>query len=173
MDSWKVLIDKAEAEVYDRIKTIMQGRGLKAYGVVYRWFTDVSGLGLAEQARRLMHPEPPKKEEELGEHVEMWQDKMKRLEARGDEHKLAPAFKINALRMLMTGKAKEYFDLWEGDRDTTDVAKSYEELLNKVKDYARRRKLDNTAQKNMQHGGDPREVGQVGLGVQQLERGGN
>ncbi len=27
--------------------------------------------------------------------------------------------------------------------------------MNKVKDYARRRKLENAAQKNMQHGSDP------------------
>ena len=83
---------------------------------MYRWFTDVSGLGLAEQARRLMHPDPPKKEEELAEHVEMLQDKMRRLETHGEQFKLAPVFKINALRLLMTGKAKEYFELWEADR---------------------------------------------------------
>ncbi len=99
----------------------------------------MSGFGLAEQARRLMHPEPPKKEKELAEHVEMLRDKMRRLEAHGDEHKLAPFFKINAMRVLITGKAKVCADLWEGDRDNTDAAKSYEELLNKVKDYARRR----------------------------------
>ncbi len=46
-----------------------------AYGVSYRCFTDVSGLGFAEQARMLMRPSPPKREEELAEHVEMWQDK--------------------------------------------------------------------------------------------------
>ncbi len=63
MDLWKVLIDKTEAEAYDKIKTITQGHGLQAYGMVYRWFTDASGLGLAEHARRLMHPEPPRKEE--------------------------------------------------------------------------------------------------------------
>ncbi len=62
----------------------------------------------------------------------MWQDKTRRLEACGDEYKLAPAFNINALRMLMTATAKEYLDLWEGDRDNTDNAKSNEELLNKV-----------------------------------------
>ncbi len=33
---WKVLIDKAEAEAYDKIKTIPQGQGMKAYGVAYR-----------------------------------------------------------------------------------------------------------------------------------------
>ena len=91
-----------------------------------------------------------------------WQDKMKRLEAHGAEYKLAPVFKINALRMLMIGKAKEYFDLWEADRDPTDAAKTYEELLKKVKDYARRRKLDTNAKERMQHGGDPMDVGAVG-----------
>ncbi len=62
-------------------------------------------MGLAEQARLLMHPAGPQREEELAEHVEMWQDKMRRLEARGDKFKLGPVFKINALRMLMAGKA--------------------------------------------------------------------
>ncbi len=63
------------------IRMIANGEGAIAYGVMYRWFADVAGLGLAEQARRLMHPDPPKKEEDLAEHVEMWQDKMRRLEA--------------------------------------------------------------------------------------------
>ena len=110
----------------------------------------------------LMYPGPPKREEELAEHVEMWQDKIRRLEAHGEEFKLAPVFKINALRTLMIGKSKEYFDLWEADKDHTDPTKSYEELLAKVKDYSRRNKLDNSAKEKMQHGGDPMDVGAVG-----------
>ena len=31
--------------------------------------------------------------------------------------------------------------------------------MNKVKDYARKRKLDNTVQRNTQHGSDPMDVG--------------
>ena len=69
-DVWKILIDKAEAEAYDKIKSLPQGEGMRAYGVLYRWFTDVSGLGLAEQAKRLMQPEPPKKEEDLAESID-------------------------------------------------------------------------------------------------------
>ncbi len=94
--------------------------------------------------------------------MEMRQDKMRRLEAHGEEYKLAPAFKINTLRMLMTGKAKEYFDVWEADRDAVGAAKSYEELLAKVKDYSRWRKLDISVKAKMQHGGDPMDVGAVG-----------
>ncbi len=96
------MLDKAENEAYNKIKMIPKGHGIVAYGVLYRWFTDASGFGLAEQARMLTHPTPPKREEELAEHVEMWQDKTRRLEAHGEEYKLAPAFKINTLCMLMT-----------------------------------------------------------------------
>ncbi len=105
-DVWNVLIHKSENDAYDKIKMVPKGQGVVAYGVLHRWFADVSGLGLAEQGRMLMHPTPPKREEELAEHVEMWQDKMRRLQAHGDEYKLAPVFKINAVRMFMIGKAK-------------------------------------------------------------------
>jgi hypothetical protein len=121
---------------------IPDGHGVVAYRVLYLWFTDVSGFGLAEQATMLMHPTSPKREEELAERVEMWQDKMRRLEAHGEEYKLASACTINALRMRMIGKAKGYFDLWEADRDPTDAAKTYEDLLNRVKDDSRRRELE-------------------------------
>ncbi len=86
---------------------------------------------------------------------------MRRLEAHADEHKLAPVCKISALRMLMTGKSKEYSDLWEADRDHTGAAKSYDEFLNKARDYAHKRKLT-TRHKNMQQGGDSVEVAAVG-----------
>ena len=50
---------------------------------------------------------------------------MRRLEAHGEDFKLSPVFKINALRTLMIGKSKEYFDLWEADKDHTNPGKSY------------------------------------------------
>ncbi len=53
---------------------------------------------MAKQARRLMQPDPPKTEDELAEHVEMWQDKMRRLEAHGGGYKLSPVFKNQCLQ---------------------------------------------------------------------------
>ncbi len=67
-----------------------------------------------------------------------------------------------AARPTATGKAKEFFDLWEADHDPTNVKKTYEELPNQVKDYATERKLDTTAKERMQQGGDPTDVGAVG-----------
>ncbi len=62
-------MEMAGKEAYDNIKMVHKSDGVTAYGVFYRWFTDASGLGVAEQARILMHPSPPKKEEELAEDV--------------------------------------------------------------------------------------------------------
>ena len=64
-EMYKVLIDKADGEAYDKIKSITAGDGCKAYAIMYKWFTDVSGLGLSEQTRRLMHPEQVTREEDL------------------------------------------------------------------------------------------------------------
>ncbi len=105
-DVWNISLDKVENEAYDKIKMVHKEEGITACGILYGLSTDVSGLGFAEQARMLMHPSPPKREEDLVEHVEMSQDTIRWLEAHGGEFNLPPLFKINALRMLMTGKAE-------------------------------------------------------------------
>ena len=160
-DVYKILIDKADGEAYDKIKMVPSGDGMRAYGVLYRWFTDVSGLGLVEQSRRLMHPEPVKREEELSEAVEAWMDKLRRLEAHGDKYKLPAVYKLTALKAMLTGKALEYAELWEADLDKVDEEKAYDELLNKVREYGRKKKLDSSARTAVQQGSDPMDVGQV------------
>ncbi len=61
--------------------------------------------------------------------------------------------------MLMAGKAEKYSDLWEADRDHTDAARSYDELLNQVNDNARKRSLGTSMQKSIQHSSDTIAVG--------------
>ncbi len=71
---------------------------------------------------------------------------------------MVPIYKINALRLLTAGNAKEHFESWEADRKHTEAAKSYEELLIS----ARTRKLDAPpVHKNMPHGSGPIDVGAV------------
>ncbi len=77
-------LTKAEKEAYDKIRMEPKFQGVVAYGVLYRCFTDVSGLVLAERALILMRPAPTQREEELAEHMEKW--------AHGDEVKLALAY---------------------------------------------------------------------------------
>ncbi len=149
-----------ENDAYDKINMIYEGDGVTAYGVLYRWFTVVSGLGLPEQARMLMHPSPSKKEEELAEYVGMWQDKMRGLEAHGEEFKLAPLFKINSLRTLMTGKAKSTSIV--GKRIATPPMRRRHTRSSSTKPRIMRGVGYNNKERLMQQGGDPMDVGTVG-----------
>ena len=67
---YTILLDKAEGDAYDKSHPVPERDGVAGYSKVYQWFTEVSGLGLTEQAKRLIHPEPPKREEDLAEFVE-------------------------------------------------------------------------------------------------------
>ena len=49
-----------------------------------------------------------KRKKELAWHVEIRQDKMRRLAAHGDKFMLAPVFKISAVRTLVIGNSNEY-----------------------------------------------------------------
>ncbi len=69
------MFDKAGMDAYDKIKMVPKGQRVVADGVMCWWFTNESGLELVDHARRLMHPDPPKKEEVLFEHIEIWQGK--------------------------------------------------------------------------------------------------
>ena len=53
--------------------------GMFAYLNVYKWFTETSGLGLAEQSNKLMNPSPAKKEDEIAERVDEWAQQCGRL----------------------------------------------------------------------------------------------
>ena len=150
---YTILMDKSEGDAYDKIMGISNRDGLAGYGRIYRWFTEISGLGLAEQARRLMHPDAPKREDELAEFVDGWCERVRRLEAHGPKYVLAPLYKVTALRMMMVGRSKDHFEIWQ-DESGDDEA-GFEKLLDRVKDYARRRKLDHTAEKRVSGGNDP------------------
>ena len=41
------------------------------YAVTYKWFTETSGLGLAEQAAALIDPKLAAREEDIAEAIEM------------------------------------------------------------------------------------------------------
>ena len=90
-----VLMNKAEGDAYDKMP-IAENEGIVRYSVLYTWYTEISGLGLTEQARRLMDPEAPKNEEDLADAVDNWVEKVKRLEAHGDKCALPPLYNFTA-----------------------------------------------------------------------------
>ena len=162
LDEWSlnlytVLMDKAEGDAYDKIKGISGRDGIECYARVYRWFTEVSGLGLAEQARKLMHPTPPKREDELAGCVDAWCEGIRRLEGHGPRYVLAPLYKVTALRMMMVGRARDHFEIWQDESGDNDD-EGFRRLLGRVRDYARRRTLDHSAEKAVSGGRGPLDM---------------
>ena len=136
-----ILIDKAKvgSNILHKITNLKKHGGIRMYAEVYKWFTETSGLGLMEQAGLLMNPKPAAKEEEIAEAIEMWEEKVNRLARHGDEYRLSETFKKVALKQMLTGKIRDNFELWEAEQ------MSFEDLLKKVKQQARAKKLDRDA----------------------------
>ena len=44
------------SDILQRVTTVQEYGGSRMYAEVYKWFTETSGLGLAEQTARLMDP---------------------------------------------------------------------------------------------------------------------
>ena len=42
-----ILMDKCDGEAYDKIKGMQSKKGAEVYMIIYRWFTEISGLGLS------------------------------------------------------------------------------------------------------------------------------
>ena len=139
-----VLIEKAVGTVHTRVMSSMPKGGVYAYVDVYRHFTEMSGLGLTEQAGKLMDPTPAKRGEEISDRVEDWIQKCDRLARHGVQYELATVYKVVALGKRSVGEAKKSYEQWKVD------GLPYEKLVTKVKDYSSCQRLAGDAKKGKQ-----------------------
>ena len=140
--SWK----KAEGDAWLRVKAVKSGRGLEAFVRIYKWFAGTSGMGLSERARVIMAPTAPKSEGDIAEAVDKWLEGLRLLQSHKG-YRMIIRLRVTALKMLMIGRAKDQFELWEQDMpkimdDDAAEDKAWNELLGKVQDYATRRRLE-------------------------------
>ena len=84
------------------------GAGLEAYQKVYLWFAGTTGLALSERTRMLIHPEAPKREEDIADALEKWCEQERLLQAHGEDYKLSAAFKVTAFKVLMSCKKEQF-----------------------------------------------------------------
>ena len=137
-------MEKAVGTVHTKVNNGASKGGIYIYVDVYKYFTETSGLGLAEQARRLMHPDPVKREEELTATIEDWIQKCDRLAEFGSQYELPTVYKTVALQCMLIGESKRMFEAWKLEGLTFD------KILTKLKEYARSLRLDGDAHKGKQ-----------------------
>ena len=107
-----VLVEKTEGDAGLRVNSGETGDGLQAYMRLYLWFAGTTGLALTEKTRELMHPNPVKHDYEIADALKRWSERERTLRAHGDEYKLNAAFKVTALRVLMSCR-REQFEMLE------------------------------------------------------------
>ena len=78
-------------------------------------------------------------EYKIAEEIEKREEKVNRLGRYGSEHQLPDMFKMVALRKILVGKIRDCYDLWHAEKYT------YDEIIKKVKEQARSKKLDGDA----------------------------
>ena len=157
-DVYAVLKAKAEGEADERMMAVPPGSGLVGYVRLYKWFTGTTGTGLKEMAKQVMSPTPPKEEVRIADAIDRWV-RQDTLLSKHPGFDLGYRMKIAALKELMVGKAKEQFEMWEGEHRTVDE-EVWQKLLGKAREYATRRRLEALQKK----GGDSMDIGEVGGG---------
>ena len=107
-----LLVDKTESEAALRVNSGEPGHGMQAYMRLYVWFSGTTGLALTEMTRSLMHPSSPKHDHEIADALERWAEQERSLRAHGTEYSLSAAYKVTALRIIMTCR-REQFEFME------------------------------------------------------------
>ena len=112
-----ILIDGATegSDIFHKLNNEKNHGGIRMYAAAFKWSTETSGLGLAEQSAALIDPKLAAREEDIAEAIELWEDRCGQLEQHREQHRLSDEFKKVALRKILVGKTKENFDLWKSE----------------------------------------------------------
>ena len=87
-DLRNVLVEKAVGTVHTKVNNGLAKGGVYVYVDIYKHFTETSGLGLAAQALKLIHPDNVNSDDDLAVRLEDRVQKCNRLPDFGDAHEL-------------------------------------------------------------------------------------
>ena len=152
-DLYCVLIEKCEGEALARVKS-SHGNGIKAMGILHKWFTGVAGMAITQRTQNLMKPTPPKSPHQIADAVDKWVEGIHQLAKLGKSYQMSAPFKIEALKSLMVGtQAKSFLEhlglkhkpssFGEEDMETL-----YEEYLDEIREFATRVRLTEQVKKD-------------------------
>ena len=160
-DIFYVLVEKTEGDAALRVNSGEPGEGLAAYMRIYLWFAGTTGLALSLKTQAIMNPTPVKHESEIADALERWSESERTLRAHGDTYRLNAAFRVTALRILMSCK-NEQFEQMEreakskhGDKICDDM---FDDLYARVREYAQQRRLEELTRKSR---GTPMDIGEA------------
>ena len=143
-DLWYIMQEKMEGEeTRTKLKGLKEGEGLGGYQKIYRWYSAVTGITLAQKMNSAMNPVKPKKVTDVASHLEHWKALVESLEKFGSAYSLNLPFRITALRVIMH-HAEDWFDEWYKTNIPNNESlteKNYQALYIKCEVWARKKRL--------------------------------
>ena len=113
---WWILVDKTTGEALQRIRGCPEGQGIEAYRRLHQWHAGRSAATLQELRDQVMRPKEAKTEAEVAIRIEEW------LEAEMELGRIDPGFetlptawRVSAIRGILTGKIKDHIDLKDAE----------------------------------------------------------
>jgi len=89
-----------------------------------------------------MNPTPPKKEEEIADAIDRWCEAQRQIEEVDMDLRLKPMFNMAALKVMMVGKAEDFFENVESSMSSRPSEANFEEVLKSAKSTPSARRLD-------------------------------
>ena len=119
---YSVLLQKTDLEARTQAKN-MSHDGVFGYLRLNKWFTETSGLGMAERKRYCMMPPPPKKEEELVTAIEKWDEELREINKVNENFMDDDDEKLVAFKNMLVGKVKEFIEIHAQNFEYDEVRK--------------------------------------------------
>ena len=127
---------KYKSDADDKVKSVKQGEGLWAYVRVHGWFNQTTEQGMINRRMGIMNPDPVKNDWELSTAIEKWEEKYRTITEDLQEEGLPDAYRMAAVRRMLTGDIKRHVEL-EATKITT-----YQQLRSTIMNWAIGRKLE-------------------------------
>ena len=141
-DMYAVLMDKTDGDALLLVRNRSRD-GLMGYMRVNKWFTEMSGRGLAERKRAVMRTTEVKHEEDIFQAIEQWEEELRDLRRITGEEVMSEMLMKTALKEICCGKIKEWVDMKE---ETLD----YSEVREEVMKFAMKKRVERNRPKHPQ-----------------------
>ena len=140
---YSVIADKTNGHAALKARSAEAGQGWEALRLLYQWYKGVSGLALQDRLRRVIHPQSPRKIEDVSTALEDWVRETAELAAFGEDYLLKASFKMLSLSALMSCRQDQYDSFKrEAELKSDEPEGQFDHLLESVREYANRKRLE-------------------------------
>ena len=135
-DMYAVLMNKTETDARQLVRNKNRD-GLMSYMRMTKWYTELSGAGMADRKRAVLRPDKCKKEEDIFARIEKWEEEIREIERVTGETLMGEIGKKTGLKDICCGRIEDWIDLKEEQL-------TYQQLRDEAVKFSLKQRKDST-----------------------------